>query len=292
MYYFKHIGLLFIFCFLLLCSSKTLAQRISSSAAKKDSIPSLETSMGEEEEEEIEPSKKKIKKKVFYGIKTKKAFTRTGKGKRQTIELFYFLKKNQEPNAYIRSIHIYDLKKRKILEVSTLEDLDKNTYRILHGPYKKIVGGINGQVMEEGIFFIGMRHGRWEKYGKDFVLMDKTKYYKGLLKDSKVSYYDPAKTKIKEVVPYKFNDLHGEYYTFKENGEVLIYGKYIDGKKAGIWIEYFNDKNKRKKEIQYPRNPYVEQFEPFVISEWDEKGNVLIRNGQPFDPKKAMKGRK
>ena len=37
--------------------------------------------------------KKKPKKKVYYGIKTKKAFTRKGYGDKTTIELFYVLKK-------------------------------------------------------------------------------------------------------------------------------------------------------------------------------------------------------
>lgn len=48
----------------------------------------------EEDEKEEEPKKKKkVKKKVFYGIKTKKGFTRKGYGNRITYELFYVLKK-------------------------------------------------------------------------------------------------------------------------------------------------------------------------------------------------------
>jgi hypothetical protein len=45
------------------------------------------------EEEPVPTKKKKVKKKVFYGIKTKKGFTRKGVGDRVTYELFYYLKK-------------------------------------------------------------------------------------------------------------------------------------------------------------------------------------------------------
>ncbi|MFN6944258.1 MAG: toxin-antitoxin system YwqK family antitoxin [Cytophagaceae bacterium] len=288
-----NIRVLFVFFILAFISiNQSFAQK-GKKGMEKDSIPSTDITFGEEEEEEEEEKpKKKIKKKVFYGIKTKRSFIRYGKGKRQTLEMFYFLKKDLEPNPYIKSIHILDLKKRRIVEVSSLEDVDKTKtpYKILHGPYKKLVGG---EVVEEGIFYVGMKHGRWEKYGKDFALTDKTKYKKGLLKESKVTYYDPAKTKMKEVIPMRYEQLHGDYYHFKENGEVLIYGKYIDGQKVGIWIEYFPDRNRKRKEMQYPRNPYVEQFEPFVLNEWDDKGNPLIRNGQPFyDPKKGKKIRR
>src|SRR5688572_6645441 len=45
----------------------------------------------EKEEEPISTDKKKKpKKKVFYGIKTKKGFTRKGYGERVTYELFYY----------------------------------------------------------------------------------------------------------------------------------------------------------------------------------------------------------
>ncbi|WMJ72466.1 hypothetical protein RCC89_04725 [Cytophagaceae bacterium ABcell3] len=281
---------------LMLCSTEVLAQK-NPRKARNDSIPRLDTLLDEDEEEEEEKddsrsAKKKIKKKVFYGIKTKRSFIRKGKGPRQTLEMFYYLKKPLEPDPYIKSLHVFDIKKKKILEVSSLEELDKKNipYKILHGPYKKLVGG---ELIEEGIFYVGMKHGRWERYDKEYNLLDKTKYKRGFLKDSKITYYDPAKTKIKEVKPLRYDELHGEYYRFKENGQVLEYGKYLDGHKIGIWIEYFPDKNKKKKETKYPMNPYTDDSEPYVLSEWDEQGNVLIRNGEPFyDPKKGKRAKK
>jgi hypothetical protein len=43
----------------------------------------------DKKEEEAPKKKKKVKKRVFYGIKTRKGFTRKGMGERVTYELFY-----------------------------------------------------------------------------------------------------------------------------------------------------------------------------------------------------------
>ena len=59
----------------------------------------------EKEEEPIVTKKKKPKRKVFYGIKTKKKFTRRGYGDKVTLELFYVLKKPDVPNTFARDIY-------------------------------------------------------------------------------------------------------------------------------------------------------------------------------------------
>src|SRR5688572_1271428 len=48
--------------------------------------------------------KKKVKKRVYYGIKTKKGFTRKGFGDKVTYELFYYLKKSEKPSTFVRDI--------------------------------------------------------------------------------------------------------------------------------------------------------------------------------------------
>jgi len=150
-----------------------------------------------------------------------------------------------------------------------------------------------GKILEEGIFYIGTKHGRWELYDKDFTLIDKTKYYKGWPKDSKLSFYDGAQTKLKEVMPYEFNLRNGDYYLFKENGEILIEGQYKDDLKAGTWLEYYPNANVRKKEIHYPKNPlHDEKKDAVVFREWDEKGNLVMENGKKIEPKKiTQKGK-
>ena len=126
----------------------------------------------EEEEEEEEPrkKKKKTKKNVFYGIKTKKGYTRTGYGDNTTVEIFHYLKEWREPDSYVPDIYWFDFRRKKIRNTGTI---DKKYGRILHGPYTKIRGG---QLIEKGIYYVGTKHGRWIKLDKNDILVDKRKY--------------------------------------------------------------------------------------------------------------------
>lgn len=287
----KHFYFISIFSLLLAISLPSHAQE--NNTLTGDTLPSMEFEQMEPEEPK---KKKKVKKKVFYGLKCKRGFTKKGQGKRMTIESFYFLKKYKDPNPYIKEIYVYDVRKQQVLKVTEIKKKEAPFYKILHGPYKKIV---QGEVVEQGIFYIGTKHGRWEKFatkrtdefnGEEIsysTLIDKEKYYRGWPKESKITFYDPASTKIKEVIPMEHGQLHGDYYLFKENGEILKQGKYIDGKKVGLWIEYHKDKNQKLRETKYPASPYAEeQFEPFVLTEWDEKGQLKISRGEVVEPGK------
>lgn len=258
-----------------------------------DTVPELDLDkvMAEEEEDEKKKEKKRPKK-VFYGMKTRKAFTKRGAGRRQQIELFYYLKKPADPNFYVPVVYVYDMQKREVLELKDEDKFDRRFHRILHGPYKKMVGG---NVVEQGIFYIGTKHGRWEKYDREdteefngeevkyAVLLDKEKFYKGWPRETRVTYHDAARKKVKEVLPYKNGILDGEYYFFLENGQVFIRGTYSKGKKIGVWVEYFKDRARRRKETQYPESPYEEK-EPFVLNEWDDMNNQIIVNGEKIKP--------
>lgn len=223
------------------------------------------------EEEEEEPKKKKRKKNVFYGIKTKKGFVKTGFGNDVVIETFHYLKEYEDPDPYVRDIYWFDLKKGVLKKSS---NVDKSTAAILHGPYKRMRGN---QIIEEGIFFKGTKHGRWMTYNKNDYLMNKQKYYKGWPKESMVSYYDKERTKLKEVIPVEFGVLEGNYFYFHDNGELAVKGEFHRGNKVGIWSEYYKFRKKRKKEIQYtdPKNPYDKKFIPYIVKEWDEKGDPI-----------------
>src|SRR5687767_8380105 len=147
-----------------------------------------------EEEKEEAPRKKKVKKKVYYGIKTKKGFTRKGFGERVTYETFYFLKKPEKPTGFVRDVYWFDFTRK---EIRKTEKFDPSKGVLLHGPYEKRQGEI---VLEKGIFYKGTKHGRWMKYSRDSTLADKDRYYRGWPKESLVSYYDPQERKrMKEI---------------------------------------------------------------------------------------------
>ena len=223
----------------------------------------------EKEEEPIVTKKKKPKRKVFYGIKTKKAFTRKGYGDKVTIEFFYVLKKQDVPNTFARDIYYYDYKRAEILKV---EKFVASKGVLLHGPYKKLTGNI---LVEEGIFYKGTKHGRWMRHNRQDLLEDKEKYYKGWPKESRITYYDPAeRKKIKEITPVEYNEREGYYYMLHENGVVAVRGEYRFNEKVGDWIENYPN-GKRKRIISYSKEPFDKEFKPYLRKEWDEKGKEI-----------------
>ncbi len=231
---------------------------------------------GEEEEEEVPKKRKKPKKKVFYGIKTRKGFTRKGYGDRVTYEIFYFLKKPERPQTFVRDVYWYDFTRREIRKTSP-QGFDVKKGVLLHGPYTKTQ---NDVVLQKGIFYKGTRHGRWMEYSRDSVLLNKEKYFRGWPKESLVSYYDPTeRKKMKEITPIEYGEKDGYYYYFYENGQMAVSGEYKWDQKVGEWVEYYPN-NRRKKIIAYPKEPFDEETKPFIRIEWNEQGKEIYRNNK------------
>lgn len=228
----------------------------------------------QKEEEPIATKKKKVKKKVYYGVKTKKGFTRKGAGDRVTYELFYYLKKSEKPQTFVRDIYWYDFTRREIRKTTTF---DPAKGVLLHGPYEKRQGQM---VIEKGIFYKGTRHGRWLKYKTDSTLVDKDRFYQGWPKESLVSYYDPHERKrMKEMTPIEYGEKEGYYYFFHENGQVAVQGEYKWDERVGDWTEYYSN-GKRKKIVSYPKEPFDEMVRPYIKSEWNDKGKEIYRNNK------------
>jgi len=226
----------------------------------------------EDEVDIVEPKKKKRKKNVFYGVKTRKAFTRNGIGEKLTLELFYVLREFKEPDPYIRDVYWYDTRRQAIRVGGKI---DKKYGLILHGPYQKKQGD---QILEEGIFYFGVKHGRWISMDKNDLLVDKEKYYKGWPKESLVSYYDKDRTKIKEIIPIEFGEKEGNYYYFFENGLIAVQGEYHFNNKVGKWLEYHFNTQRRKKIIQYSDDPFDKNTLPYTWREYDKKGKIVYEN--------------
>jgi len=228
-----------------------------------------EMELSEEAKDARKEKEKKRKKKVFYGLKTKKGFTRRGYGDKVELEIFYYLKEAPETDPYVPEIYWYDFTRKRIRNTGEIEG---KRGVVLHGPYKRIVGE---QIVEEGIYYKGTKQGRWTKYNAQDVLVDKQKYYRGWPKDSKVRYYDEKLTLLKEVVPIVYGKKEGMYYYFHENGTVAIRGEYKEDVKVGKWTEYYPFLRRRKKEIQYPADPYDKGYQPFISKEWDRSNRLV-----------------
>jgi antitoxin component YwqK of YwqJK toxin-antitoxin module len=268
----RSIVLLLFACISSLCA---LGQEVQSEP--QDQQFTIDTPASLDFKKEEEPintgKKKKVKKKVFYGIKTKKGFSRRGVGERTVYETFYFLKKPEKPQTFVRDIYYYNFDRREILRT---EKFDPKKGVLLHGPYEKRQGET---VLQKGIFYKGTRHGRWLTYNRnDSVLTNKEKYYRGWPKESLVSYYDPVERKrMKEMTPLEFGEKEGYYYFFHDNGAVAVQGEYKWDQRVGDWVEYYPN-GKRKKIIAYPKEPFDKSMTPYIKAEWNDKGKEIYRN--------------
>ncbi|MCS7003810.1 MAG: hypothetical protein NZM38_00630 [Cytophagales bacterium] len=264
--------------------------------ANKDSLdekfsswerPTIELNPAKEKEKK--QRKTKERKNVFYDLKTRKLFVREGKGKKIKYIEFHVLKKYQAPNPYIHDKYYFDLKTRQI-EVSQNVYKPEDKKMVLHGPY---IVRQNGLTIEQGYFYIGGQHGRWEYYEypltrvvtKDtsytanvMLLRDKKYFYKGFPRDAEITYYDAQKTKVQEVNPIQHGFRDGIYLSYYPSGNLKEKGKYQDGERVGKWYEYYDappPKNK-KRELQYCKNPFDENCgAPVVLRAWDEKGRKI-----------------
>lgn len=240
-----------------------------------ETIPDLGLKVTEFKSRRSEKKKKKkaakLAKVEYKGIQMEERSVKFGSGDRANIEVFNVLKDVQPISPYVRlgQTRWYDLKK-KILSSSLIRD--KENARLLHGPYKKYVAGT---LVEEGFYYMGTLDGRWVRYDRNYILLDKQIWSQGFPAESQITYYDEGKTKIKEIIPVQYGVIEGEYLSFYDGGQLKEAGKYEKGKKIGRWFEYYQYRNQRKTETQHAKTPW-EDFEPFLVKEWDEKGTLLF----------------
>lgn len=237
----------------------------------------------EEEEEKEEKKEEKKKKNFYYDKKTRKNFTISGFGENVTRELFNYLKKEYvEPDPYVRDFYWYDFKRKQI---RSTKNADPKFAGILHGPYQKLK---DGEVIESGMYWNGLKHGRWMRYDNNGILMDKMVYFKGWPIDSEITYYDKDRTQVKEVTPIVYGEKEGTYLYFHENGQVAVQGEFRFDEKVGLWVEYYDQRRRRKKTIQYGTDPFNKDFEPYINQEWDA-GGKLVYDREQWERKFASK---
>lgn len=271
--------------FLIICSclsAKSQETETLDDIFKVDYDTPLTLDLQAESDEGVEPvkqKKKKVKKNVFFGLKTRKGYTRTGFGNNVVAELFHVLKEYEAPPQYARDFYWYDYKTKKITNSLRVK---KDKAGVLHGPYKKMLGDV---VIEEGWFYMGMKHRRWVRFNKHDILQEKKYWWKGWPQESRLAYYDFKKTQLKEVIPVHFAERNGEYWAFHKDGSIAVRGEYKFDYKVGMWREYYDDR-RVKREVIYPDDPFNFKFIPYITREWDEKGTLI------YDRAKFLKGQR
>ncbi|WAC10986.1 toxin-antitoxin system YwqK family antitoxin [Dyadobacter pollutisoli] len=240
-----------------------------------ETIPDLGLRVKEYKSQKKDRKRKKEKAKLarvqYEGIPMQSMSVKYGSGDRATVESFHVLKEYKPMDPYVRATETrwYDKKGKKLSSALVKE---KEQALPLHGSYKKY----NGEnLIEEGYYYMGVKDGRWVKYDTKYNLIDKAIWNRGFPAESRISYYDSAHTQVKEVIPVAFGEVEGEYMQFYKEGQLMTSGKFDGGRKIGRWVEYYQFRRQRKKEIQYPKSGWDEEFEPFVLREWDDKGKLL-----------------
>jgi len=223
-------------------------------------------------EKKAKKEKYKLAKVEYKGVPLQQMTIKYGSGDKANIEIFHVLKTFEPISEYVRlsETQWYDTKTKK-LSRSVIQD--KSRALPLHGSYKKYV---RGNLVEEGFYYKGARDGRWVRYDAKYNLLDKSVWSQGFPSESRIAYYDSAYTRIKEIIPVQFGVIEGEYLAFYKEGQLMTQGKYEQGKRVGKWSEYYQFKRQRKKEIQYPESCWDDDFDPFVLREWDDKGKLVF----------------
>lgn len=249
-----------------------------STARKQLAMSKAEERAAKDREKEAQRKPRK-KKKVFLGERIRRAYVKSGgSGRNQTIDVFYYLRDFQQPNPYAPARYYYDAKKRRIYKAT--RELDPATDKVLHGPFKRMQ---NNQVLETGYYARGTRHLRWEKFGRDGVLLSKTHYELGYPRDANISYYDNARTLPKEVVPYVNGKLEGDYARFLADGQRDWSGQFENNRRVGVWTKYWGFRNRHRYEYQYAESGYdPEVAEPELIKEYNRNATLI------FDKEKGL----
>lgn len=225
---------------------------------------------------EKKKKKKKVSKNEFFGVKTKKGFAKRGMANDLQVETYRFIAElPPPPDNYVRDYHWYDIEKR---EVSRNRDVADKKGFLLHGSYQRSIGG---DIVEEGMFYKGLKHGRWLLYNRDFELVDKEYYYKGWPIESEIVWYDGSQNKMKEITPIEYGEREGNFYIFHENGQIAVAGQYRFDSRVGLWTEYYRMQRRPKRQIQYSPDPFDKNFQPYIVKEWDEQGNLIYETQTP-----------
>tara|TARA_Y100001933_G_scaffold152819_1_gene151187 strand:- start:1291 stop:2100 length:810 start_codon:yes stop_codon:yes gene_type:complete len=231
-----------------------------------DTITSYDLLFQEDEDTLMIDKKEKKKKNVFFGIKTKKGFIRTTSGRNLVYENFHYIKTPEIKNEYAQEIYFYDKKKKKIVRSKKIVE----GAVMMHGPYKKRLGE---QIIEEGIFYYGLKHDRWVRFNRSDILQDKEFFSLGWYNESIRFFWDTEKKKIKEIIQVRFGEKQGKYFAFFENGDIAATGQFSFDKPVGTWTEFYKS-GKKKREIKHNESAF-NLNESFITREWNINGKLI-----------------
>lgn len=121
---------------------------------------------------------------------------------------------------------------------------EPNLNQVVHGKKEGpwITYYANGQVRSEGVYKAGVKHGRWTLYHPNGHLQSEATFVDGNYSGYYVSYHENGKK-------------------FREGAYNIADGSSKDGRKEGVWHQYFPDGETIEWRVTYKRGRVVERVE-------------------------------
>lgn len=123
----------------------------------------------------------------------------------------------------------------------------------LDGPYERYNRNV---LLQKGNYKDSLKEGAFYEYDYNGRLKSTANYHKGLLKGDRLE-YNPGGVVVSKTSYIIITDsgrpesvLHGKASYYSYSGALAVEGKYVKGKKEGLWVEY-DDKGKLQKETLY-----------------------------------------
>lgn len=228
------------------------------------------------EVERIAGRKRRARKSLYKGYRCRRRVLRRRiQGHRRVLEIFRVLPKRAAFAyvPYVPYLYWYDKHTGKIKQGAKAR-FDPKRHLLLHGPY---IQKVDTLTTAKRFFYLGTRDGRWANWTLTYKLVNKAHYNKGWRRDAHITYYDPERKRLREVIPMEFGNREGMYYAFHRTGNLACRGSYERGCRIGTWIEFYVN-GQPKREIKYTRTPCDGETRPYISREWNNQRKLIYQN--------------
>lgn len=128
-----------------------------------------------------------------------------------------------------------------------------------------------GQQIKEERYKRGMKHGTWKVYYFSGGVYSIANYRNDTLHGVWKEYLEDGMPRL--TAQYSFGQLTGNYFQFNSQGDTITAGKYVAGKRDGVWRHYEENNTISRKEFIRMGWVYKEEiYKNGILSETRRKG--------------------
>lgn len=128
----------------------------------------------------------------------------------------------------------------------SLDSITTWEYGVKNGKYEAYTK--KGKLRQKGSYLKNKKSEEWLWYTKDGRLIYRDQYKNGKKHGTCISYHNSKKKLEREqfVVEYHEGKRHGSYRQYNIKSKKVIWGKYVKGKKKGMWYSDYGFKVSKK----------------------------------------------